>query len=279
MSVTPLNAAQAKMHLRKAVRALTFSHSRAPGGTTADGYASAIRDDGSEIVVEIVSPASTGLSAKELVELFNKDQTRRTQDFSHPRIESEEEALFDVLGEVPCYANNLRFKPELFIASGVEPEKCEATYCLIARKRGKVVGMVSFSVDLNTSENTDYISTDIKSILSIHFNIRLEMVYVCSRYRNKGYGKALMAAVADVFRDEMLHICQQLAPVYALVSRPFKVQPYILSEWVSRSGKLAHLALSDELDLAVDEHNGMYAEAQPERLAVELSYAEDDAGY
>jgi GNAT superfamily N-acetyltransferase len=279
MKTAAMSISQVKKQLRKAIGALTFSHAQAPGTETAESYASAILDSGKEVVIDIIRPGDTQLSPAELVTLFNQDQLRKSRAFSHPRIEGEDEALFGLLGEVPLHAQDLVFNPEMFLPSGIEKDKASAQYCLIARKRGAIVGMVSFRVSLTTYEDAGVGRPTGDDVCKFDFDIGLDLVYVCARHRSKGYGKALTAAIADVFRVEVLHISKQLAGAASATGKRFEMQPYVHSEWVSQSGKLAHLCLMDELDLAIDEHNELYVEEEPARQFLDVHHSEQDACY
>lgn len=220
-------------------------------------------DDGTEVYVDIISPRKSGLTPTQLVELFNKDQKRKSTTFSHPRIEGVDEAL---AGNMPLHAQDLLFTPEHFISSGIKMHPRHATYCLLARKRGCVIGAVIFRIALTTEEDMGSDRPRLKDLLALTLDVHLDLAYVCARHRSKGYGKALMAAVAQVFKTELFNLSQQLAPVTEATGKQFSLEVCAQSDWASRSGKLAHMCLMDELDMAIDDHNHFLVEDEKEAV-------------
>ena len=220
-------------------------------------------DDGTEVYVDIISPRKSGMSPAQLVELFNKDQKRKSTAFSHPRIEGMDEAL---AGDMPLHAQNLLFTTGHFLESGIETHPRQATYCLLARKRGCVIGAVIFRIALTTEEDLGADRPRLKDLLSLTFDVHLDLAYVCARHRSKGYGKALMAAVTQVFKTELFSLCQQLAPVTETTGKQFSMDVCVHSDWASRSGKLTHMCLMDELDMVIDDHTHFSVEDEKEAV-------------
>ncbi len=283
-------SAEQVLLIRQAIEGLTLCHSQAPETLAKSRQITTCVGSEDGHTYEIVSARQTGRTVEYLLKFFQQDQKDGLKydkrEFDHEFIDTEAADDFGV----PMFCHTLNISPKTFLESGHQGDDKGAQYCLFARnEQGRIAGFISFSLNLNAFENVfgavdddgeDIAQLDWEDARRFYLNIDFKCIYTRVRFRGRGVGSALITAMDEIIQAEIHHLSEQLLPAFVTTGVPFKMQPFIYSEWNSRSGEMAHWKFLEELEGTCEFHRHLADTAEPSRKSLQILELDDgDSGY